>query len=170
MSNPTAEPPLAPPQAPPAAPPPRRRRWIALVVVGVAALLVGAGIATVTVLSVATRPEQHRYAVAVFLTHDATSSQKDAIRTALKALHPVDGIRFETREQAYQRFKEQFKDDPNLVNGTRPDSLPESYRLTTSGTNFDCSAFTKIRHLPGVDDATVVQTATHAHPGAVIQC
>lgn len=169
MSDPTPEP-LAALSDPTPEAPARRRRWLPLVVVGVVALLVGAVAATVTVLALGGGPAQHRYSVAVFLTHDATPQQKDAIRTKLGTLHPVDGIRFESRQQAYARFKEMFKDKPDLVNGTDPDSLPESFRLTTSGTEFDCAAFTKVRHLPGVDNTVVVQPAVHGHPGAEVAC
>lgn len=170
MSDPAPEPPSAPFQgslAPP--PPPRRRRWVPLVVVG-APVVVGAVIATVTVLAVGAAPVKHRYDVSVFLTHDTTTPQKDAIRTALHTLHPVGGIRFVDRQQAYQKFKEMFKDRPDLVNSTDPNSLPESFRLTTSATEFDCPSLNKIRHLPGVDDTVVVQPAVHGHPGAEIKC
>ncbi len=171
MSDPTPELPLALSEEPlGGAPPARRRRWVALVVVGVAALLVGAAIATVTVLAVGAGPEQHRYDVSVFLAHDTTTPQKGTIRTALDTLHPVDGIRFEDRQAAYAKFKEMFKDRPDLVNSTQPDSLPESFRLTTSGTEFDCPALNEIRHLPGVDNVVVVQPAVHGHPGAEVKC
>lgn len=139
-------------------------------VVGVAALLVGAAIATVTVLAVGDGTKQHRYDVTMFLGNDTTTPQKDAIRTALNQLHPVDGIRFEDREQAYARFKEMFKDRPDLVNSIKPESLPESFRLTTSGTEFDCPALNTIRRLPGVDDVVVVQPAVQGHPGVEVRC
>jgi cell division protein FtsX len=164
MSDPVPEPP-EPPE-----PPSRRRRWVPLVVVGAVALLVGAVTATVTVLAVDGGPPRHRYDVSVFLTHDATAAQKSAIRTRLGALHPVDGIRFEDRQQAYATFKQMFKDSPDLVNSTNPDTLPESFRLTTSSTEFDCPTLTKVRHLPGVDKTVVVQPAVHGHPGAEVKC
>jgi cell division protein FtsX len=82
----------------------------------------------------------------------------------------VRHVGFEDRKQAYTRFKETFKDRPDLLNGTKPDSLPESFRLTTSGTEFDCPALNKVRHLPGVDDTVVVQPAVQGHPGAEVRC
>jgi cell division protein FtsX len=136
-----------------------RRRWGLLVTVAAAALLAGAVIVT-TVIVVAGRyggPPKHRFDVAVFLKNDSTAEQQETIRSALPALHPVDGIRFEDRQQAYQRFKEQFKDAPDLIATIRPDELPESFRLTTSGTEFDCAAAAPVRQLPGVDDILVLQ-------------
>jgi cell division transport system permease protein len=171
MPNPTPEPHLTLPQnSLPPPPPARRRRWVPLALVGVAALLVGAAIATVTVLAVNAGAQQHRYDVTVFLAHDTTAAQKNAIRTALNRLHPVDGIQFEDRQQAYAKFQEMFKDHPDLLTSTKPDSLPESFRLATSATEFDCPALNNIRRLPGVDDVVVVQPAVHGHPGAKVTC
>lgn len=150
-------------------PRPRRRRRLPLILIG-AAVLLGAVIATVTVVALHLGQARHRYDVSVFLSHDATTAQKDAIRTKLDALHPVGGIRFEDRQQAYAEFKKDFKDYPDLVDGTRPDSLPESFRLTSSGTQFDCSALNKVRHLPGVDKTVVVGPPAHGHPGAEVEC
>src|SRR5262245_12847865 len=65
-------------------------------------------------------PRAGGYAVSVFLTLAATDADKRAVEAALPDLHPLDGIRFENHEQAWQWFREEFKDKPDLVNSTRP--------------------------------------------------
>ena len=104
-------------------------------------------------------PAPPGYQVSVFLTADATGPDKRAIEAALPDLRPVGGIQFETRQEAWQRFKEQFKDSPDLVNSTRPESLPESYRLTVPDLPAVCPALHRIRQLPGVDEVVTTDLA-----------
>src|SRR6266550_3636584 len=93
-------------------PPARRPRWILPVVV-VAAVLVGAITATTVILISGWLGEpRYRFNVLVFLTVDATADQKTAVQSALPALHPVDGVRFEDRDQAWKKFQADFKDRP----------------------------------------------------------
>jgi cell division transport system permease protein len=143
-----------------------------LVLAVAVALMLGAGIAA-TVLLVTGRlgPATHRYHVTVFLSHDVTAEQKAAIGSALGGLHPVDGVRFEDREQAYENFKRIFKDQPDLVSSVKPESLPESYQLWTRGKEFDCAALAPVRSLPGIDEITVIQAPDGKDkPGAQVQC
>jgi cell division transport system permease protein len=46
-----------------------------------------------------------------------------------------EGIQFETQAQAYQRFKEQFKDSPDMVRNVTQDALPESFRIKLKNPN-----------------------------------
>lgn len=72
--------------------------------VAAAAMLIGAAIASSVILVFDRDSEpRHRYDVSVFLDQDITEGQKDAVHSALAALDPVDGIRFESREEAWQR-------------------------------------------------------------------
>jgi cell division protein FtsX len=89
----------------------------------------------------------------VFLVDDATAAQKSTIEARLRALPGATEVSFETREEAYRRFKELFKDQPDLVNRTKPADLPESYRVTLAGA-VGQSTLAEIRRLPGVDQIT----------------
>jgi cell division transport system permease protein len=68
--------------------------------------------------------------VSIFLKADVTDDQRNAIAQALQGdsliLQPII---HETKEQAYVKFKQEFKDAPDLVAATNPSSLPESYRV-----------------------------------------
>lgn len=147
---------------------PRRRRGL-LLVVAAAAMLVAALAATAVVL-VVNRGDQHQYAVNVFLTQDVTAEQKAAIESALHALQPVEAIRFETREQAWQHFKEMFRDSPGVIEQASADAMPESFRLTTKGREFDCTRLTPIRRLSGVNEIQVLQQPVKGKPGATVGC
>lgn len=67
--------------------------------------------------------------VSIFLVNDATQAQKDAIETKLTGDPLVKSMSFEDRAEAYDRFRELFKDSPDLVRNVKPDSLPESFRV-----------------------------------------
>lgn len=178
VSEPIPQPPLdesppvdaAPIDAVPvgAAPPTRPRRGL-LLLVAVVAMLVGA-VAATTVVLVVVRSNQHQYAVNVFLSNEATAEQKAAIESALHGLDPVDGVRLEGREQAWQHFQEMFKDRPDMVAQVSADAMPESFRLTTEGREFDCTRLAPIRGLPGVEEIQVIQRPTGKKAGAVVGC
>src|SRR5690606_22157783 len=67
-------------------------------------------------------------------TKNATEAQKTAIETALRqdqtGSNPlVASFEFETKEQAHDKFSVLFGATPDLVQLTRPEDLPESYRV-----------------------------------------
>jgi cell division transport system permease protein len=68
--------------------------------------------------------------VTVFLkVSGVTDDQKTALSAAIGSDDLVQSVTFETKEQAYERFKQLYANAPDLVAQTRPDSLPESYRV-----------------------------------------
>lgn len=58
-----------------------------------------------------------------------TDKQKEQLRELLKGLPPVQTVYYEGEKQAYQRFSEQFKNTPVLVNNVRVGDLPASFRV-----------------------------------------
>jgi cell division transport system permease protein len=67
--------------------------------------------------------------VSIFLKPDVTGDQRSTLQNDLKGDPLVKSVLYESQADAYKRFKEQFKDAPDLVNATKPDSLPESFRV-----------------------------------------
>lgn len=67
--------------------------------------------------------------VAIFLTDEVTDDQRKALADALGSDPMVKHQIHESKDEAYKRFREQFKDAPDLVEATKPESLPESYRV-----------------------------------------
>src|SRR3712207_3602157 len=65
--------------------------------------------------------------VSIFLKADVTQAQRDQLRAELEAMPDVEEVYFEDKQQAYERFKEQFKDSEEIVANTPPDVLPESF-------------------------------------------
>ena len=57
-----------------------------------------------------------------------TDAQREQIQSDLQSLPQVEKVYYESKEQAYTLFKEQFKDSA-IVDNVTPDSLPESFRV-----------------------------------------
>ncbi|MFG2290847.1 permease-like cell division protein FtsX [Streptomyces sp. NPDC048595] len=81
----------------------------------------------------------------------ATQQQKDDIKTELKNLPIVQNVTYESSDQAYKHYKEQFGDTP-VAGLVTPDQLPESFRVKLK----DPTKFTVIKSAfserPGVQE------------------
>jgi cell division transport system permease protein len=64
-----------------------------------------------------------------FKVQETTEEQKTAVEASLSGDPLVQDYDLETKEEAYERFKEIYAAAPELVAQTRPESLPESYRV-----------------------------------------
>ncbi|MEE4423300.1 permease-like cell division protein FtsX [Streptomyces bugieae] len=58
----------------------------------------------------------------------ATQQQKDDIKAELNRLPIVQSVQYESSDQAYKHYKEQFGDTP-VAGLVTPDQLPESFRV-----------------------------------------
>ncbi|MBU3865105.1 permease-like cell division protein FtsX [Streptomyces sp. 4503] len=57
-----------------------------------------------------------------------TEAQKQEISSELKRMNIVESVQFETSEEAYKHYKEQFGDSP-LAASLTPDQMQESFRI-----------------------------------------
>jgi cell division transport system permease protein len=90
--------------------------------------------------------------VSVFLKDDVTDAQRTAIDSELKSDPLVKSYIHETKQQAWQKFQTQFKDAPDLVAATKPDSLPESFRVQLKDPNQYDAVANEFRGKDGIDD------------------
>ena len=59
---------------------------------------------------------------------EVTRSQREVIRADLDTLPEVEEIFYESKREAYERFRVQFKESA-IVENVTPDQMPESYRI-----------------------------------------
>ncbi|GAA2521776.1 permease-like cell division protein FtsX [Winogradskya humida] len=90
--------------------------------------------------------------VSIFLTYDVTDAQRAAIDSGLQADPTVRNLEFESREAAYVKFKELWKDSPDFVQSVGPESLPESFRLTMTQASHYPDLLAVYQNQPGVQD------------------
>jgi len=67
--------------------------------------------------------------VTIFLDEGVTQEQRDSLKTKLEGDTLVQSVTYESRDDAYKRFQELFKDSPDLVQNVKPEALPESFRV-----------------------------------------
>jgi cell division transport system permease protein len=59
---------------------------------------------------------------------EVTQDQRDSIRADLDSMPQVQKVYYESKREAYTRFKEQFKNSA-IVDNVTPDQMPESFRV-----------------------------------------
>jgi cell division transport system permease protein len=89
--------------------------------------------------------------ISVFLKKDVTQPDRDAIRQQLEALPQVDRVFYESKTEAYEHFKQQFKSVPALVKNTDPSALPESFRVKLKDPKKFGIVASAVQNMPGVD-------------------
>lgn len=82
-----------------------------------------------------------------------TDAQRQQIQQDLQPQNTpqVEKVYYESKDQAYQRFIEQFKDSA-IVDNVTPESLPESFRVKLKNPENDYAiVFSKFDGRPGID-------------------
>jgi cell division transport system permease protein len=80
-----------------------------------------------------------------------TEQERQQLLEDLESTPQVAEVFYESQEDAYQRFREQFADSPDLIDNVTADALPESFRVKlTDPTQFDVVA-SAFQGRPGVE-------------------
>ena len=90
--------------------------------------------------------------VSIFLREDVTEAQRTAINQAIETNPLVLSKTYETREQAFEKFKVLWRDSPDFVKSVGPDSLPESFRVKLKDPEQYQGFSAQIKDLPGIQD------------------
>ncbi len=101
--------------------------------------LLGAGLLVVQMTNKTEQIYFDRVEVAVFMTNDISTSDPGCtgpicanLRTELQNMPGVESVDYESRADAYDRFKKVFAQQPELVQLARPEALPASFRVKLS--------------------------------------
>ncbi|MPQ98457.1 FtsX-like permease family protein [Modestobacter sp. I12A-02628] len=96
---------------------------------GISLGLMGTGLLIANMISDMKDIYYDKIQVSIYLTDDVTEEQRAAIQAKLEASPEVASVIYETKAEAYQRFQEQFSQQPALIENTPQDALPESFRV-----------------------------------------
>jgi cell division transport system permease protein len=110
----------------------RRNMFItvaAILVVGVSLFLGGSALLLQHATARASDQWTSQVEVAVFLTSDISADERAQLQSDLESMPEVSKVIYESKAQAYERFKRLFSNQPDIVNNTSPDALPESFRV-----------------------------------------
>lgn len=89
--------------------------------------------------------------VAVFLTKDISADQRTTLQHDLTQIPEVKSVIYESKDQAYVRFKRLFANQPEIVKNTDPSALPESFRVKLRDPKQFEIIKDRIQGRPGVD-------------------
>ena len=90
--------------------------------------------------------------VSIFLRTDVTDAQRQAIDQAISSNSLVSNKTYETREEAFNRFKELWQDSPDFVKSIGPNSLPESFRVKLKDPEKYKTFADQIQGMQGIQD------------------
>jgi cell division transport system permease protein len=90
--------------------------------------------------------------VSIFLRQDVTDAQSQAIGAAIDQNSLVASKTFESREQAFEKFKQLWADSPDFINSVGSDSLPASYRVKLKDPEKYKQFATTVQGMAGVQD------------------
>jgi cell division transport system permease protein len=90
--------------------------------------------------------------VSIFLRTDVTDAQRAAIESRIDGNSLVASKTYESRQQAFDKFKVLWKDSPDFIKSVGPDSLPESFRVKLKNPEKYQTFASQIQTLPGIQD------------------
>jgi cell division transport system permease protein len=98
--------------------------------------LLGVGLLIVRMVDKVQDNYQSKLEVSVLLTNDVSANDKDCaqqpcagLRSALETTSGVETVVYENREKGYERFKQIFEAQPELVKLARPEAIPATFRV-----------------------------------------
>ncbi|GIF22372.1 hypothetical protein Ate02nite_51020 [Paractinoplanes tereljensis] len=118
------------------------------------------------------QPVVREFRVWAALKTDVTEPQKAAVRAELGRIPATDGVKYTSSAEAYARTKE-LMESQNMtayLEGLDADSMPQSFELITTGTEFRCAQLAAVRALPGLSDVRVTMVPTGKRPGGPVAC
>jgi len=90
--------------------------------------------------------------VSIFLRTDVTEAQRAALDAMLGSDERVRTYHFESQEQAFEKFKVLWRDDPQTTAAVAADSLPESFRVRLARPEQYASFRAALDRLGGIED------------------
>lgn len=111
----------------------RRNLAMSLAVVATVAIclsLFGAGLLLRSEARTIDRYLLSKIQVVVDLDDAITPAERDSLAGDLKADPRVEAVAYESKQQAYDRFRADFRHSPDVVAGVGPGDLPASFRLS----------------------------------------
>src|SRR6188472_3588007 len=67
--------------------------------------------------------------VSVYLLDNISPDQQQNLQNMLESMPEVQSVRFESKQEAYQRFLRLFHNQPDLINNVSSNALPASFRV-----------------------------------------
>jgi ferric-dicitrate binding protein FerR (iron transport regulator) len=87
----------------------------------------------------------------ISLRDDVTAPQRAELEAALGADQRLQGLRFVSHDEAFQRFEDLWRDSPDFLAAVDESSLPDSFRLRLTGPSLFPEVAATYTGRPGVE-------------------
>jgi cell division transport system permease protein len=103
-------------------------------------------------IGLAVDAQTEKVQIAIYLNDDISPTDLTALRTQLTKMPQVESFYYESKDAAWNRFQKLFANQPDLIDNTRKDALPASFRvkLVDPNTQLD-SIQAQVGNMPGVE-------------------
>lgn len=120
--------------------------------------MLGGGLLVVRTIDKMNENYRQDIEVTIYLTDDVSRADQSCtqdmcreLRSSLESASNVEEVEFENRQQAYERYKRIFADDPALLEAARPDALPASLQVKLFDPERGGAIVQEFSGRPGVD-------------------
>jgi cell division transport system permease protein len=125
-----------------------------VVTVTVSLALLGAGFLVQRQVDLARSLFFSQVEVSIFLQDQIPTEQMESLRNALTEHPVVKEVQYESKEQAYEHFREIFADDPVLIESVDEGVLPASFRVRLHDPEQFAVIESQFANYPGVDQVS----------------
>lgn len=129
----------------------------AIVTTAVSLALLGAGLLVRQQANLINHLYYGKLQVAIFLADDVSQDQRDSLLKELQSDPLVKNVQYESKDEAYDKFKREQAANSSLLNTVTAADLPESYRVQLKDPKQFEVIRTKYADQPGVDVNNGVQ-------------
>lgn len=81
-----------------------------------------------------------------------TPEQQEQLRSELENDPLIQEVFYESKQDAYDRFREMFRDQPDFVESVSPDALPASFRVKLEDPKQFAAIYDKYAARPGIEE------------------
>jgi len=124
----------------------------AISTVAISLLLLGGAQILQLVVANVTSTWEGKVEVSVFLRNDITEGELDDLRSDLAGMQEIETFTYVSKDQAYEAFKKQFADQPELYEVLPKDSLPASFRIGLVDASQAEEVAARVDGSPGIDE------------------
>jgi cell division transport system permease protein len=95
---------------------------------------------------------EQKVEISAYFRENASAGEIEQLTRDLSDMPTVKAVTFISKEEAFEEYKEIYKDQPEFYENIPPDSLPQSLRISLTDADFTEEVASSIRGAPGLDE------------------
>jgi cell division transport system permease protein len=95
---------------------------------------------------------EQKVEISAYFRENASTGEISQLTSELDQMPTVKDVTFISKEEAFEEYKEIYKDQPEFWQNIPPDSLPQSLRISLTDADFTEEVASSIRGAPGLDE------------------